>query len=92
MGQIETGNGEAALDKAARAYRPDLILVDIRLPGIDGITWKFGDSILIFIANHLAWAKKPCHLQSSGKAEISMLSPNFCCEVRHRPLPPSVSC
>ncbi|MEE9544976.1 MAG: hypothetical protein V3V55_05210 [Rhodospirillales bacterium] len=29
---------------------------------------KFGDSILIF---------KACHFQTSGKTEISMLSPNF---------------
>src|ERR1700682_4674662 len=34
---IEAASGEAAVD-IARAQRPDLILMDIELPGIDGIT------------------------------------------------------
>jgi two-component system, cell cycle response regulator DivK len=34
---LEAGSGEAAVD-LARERRPDLILMDIELPGIDGIT------------------------------------------------------
>ena len=34
---LEAGTGEAAVD-LARQRRPDLILMDIELPGIDGIT------------------------------------------------------
>ena len=34
---LEAGTGEAAVD-LARERRPDLILMDIELPGIDGIT------------------------------------------------------
>jgi two-component system cell cycle response regulator DivK len=34
---LEAGTGEAAVD-LARHRRPDLILMDIELPGIDGIT------------------------------------------------------
>jgi two-component system cell cycle response regulator DivK len=34
---LEAGSGEAAVD-IARQRRPDLILMDIELPGIDGIT------------------------------------------------------
>jgi len=34
---LEAGSGEAAVD-IARERRPDLILMDIELPGIDGIT------------------------------------------------------
>ena len=34
---LEAGSGEAAVD-IAREHRPDLILMDIELPGIDGIT------------------------------------------------------
>jgi len=33
---VEAFTGEEGLEKAA-AYRPDLILMDIRLPGIDGL-------------------------------------------------------
>ena len=34
---LEAGTGEAAVD-IARSSRPDLILMDIELPGIDGVT------------------------------------------------------
>ncbi len=34
---IDAGNGEAGLEKAAAPQRPDLILLDLKMPGIDGL-------------------------------------------------------
>lgn len=34
---LETGDGEVAV-RVARSWRPDLILMDLQLPGMDGLT------------------------------------------------------
>ncbi len=60
-------------------------LQELRLSGMmlhqDGPTHQWVPEqwwdLIVTIANHLAWAKKPCHFQTSGKTKISMLSPNF---------------
>jgi CheY-like chemotaxis protein len=56
----EAADGESALD-AVRAQRPDVVLVDVQLPGIDGFE----------VARHLAASEQPPQVVLTSSRERS---------------------
>jgi CheY-like chemotaxis protein len=70
----EVGSGEAAFEDLAQSGAPDLVLLDVRLPGIDG--WEVlrrlradpamaGVPVVVFTADLGARSEAPVHLEDT---------------------------
>lgn len=67
---IEAGSGEEALEKLATSTAPDVMLLDVRMPGLTGwdVLAKLRENpehnlpVVVFTADHAAMAEAPVRL------------------------------